>query len=151
MMQHLPKLVLWIYITRIGWWQSSRHCSFLSSKKFQSIKIWEGIILPPQLNRILYLEFLQDFDDLRVTIRENTFFRHNGDPPHYSVAVWYYLNNVIPNRWTARCLASSVFRSNAVGFLPMGSLQNLGVRNSGGTSTENHVSLWYDKEHAGLL
>lgn len=61
----------------------------------------KDFVLPPRLKRELYL-FLQNnlldvFEELSVTIRQNTYFMNDGVPPHFSVGIGDHLNNVFPN------------------------------------------------------
>lgn len=82
-----------------------------------SLNVWAGIIgdriVGPHffdfnLNGDNYLNFLQnDFEDLvdellPLEVIRRLWIQQDGAPPHYSVRVREYLNNVFPDRWIGR-------------------------------------------------
>lgn len=80
------------------------------------LNVWIGIIgnfivgpviLPQRLTGNIYLQFLQNtlpdlLDDLPIQLRINMWYMHDGAPPHFSVNVRNYLNQVYPNKWIGR-------------------------------------------------
>jgi transposase len=78
-----------------------------------SLNIWCGIIgdfligphvLPHRLRGQTYLDFLVELlptllEYVPLRTRMEMWYMHDGAPPHTSVAVTNFLNNVYPNRW----------------------------------------------------
>lgn len=91
----------------------------IKSRHYQrefKINVWVGIIgefivgplrLPDRLNGDSYLRFLQQnlpelLEDLPLNLRRNTFFMHDGAPPHFARAVREYLGEQFGGRWIGR-------------------------------------------------
>jgi hypothetical protein len=78
--------------------------------------VWEGIIgdvlvgshvLPQRLTGNSYRHFLENdlptlLEDLPLVIRAHMWFMHDGDPPHFSITVREFLDNMYPVRWIGR-------------------------------------------------
>lgn len=100
------------------WAYENPHATITSryQHQFPSINLWAGIVgnrllgpfvLPQRLNGEFYLQFLQNdlpvlLEDVPLLTRQNLWFMHDGAPPHYSLAVREYLNNVYRNQWIGR-------------------------------------------------
>lgn len=91
----------------------------ISVKRFQqtfSVNVWLGIIddyligpffLPARLTGETYHHFLENelpllLEDVPIIIRRRMWFMHDGAPPHFSVIVREFLNNVFPDHWIGR-------------------------------------------------
>lgn len=79
----------------------------------QKVNVWAGIInstligpffIEGTLNGDKYLELLrtQVIPAIEALNLENVWFQHDGAPPHSTVAVTRFLNNLFPNRWIGR-------------------------------------------------
>lgn len=99
------------------WADENPHAIFES--RFQdkfSINVWAGVIgdrligpyvLPQRINGQTYLAFLQNvlpelLDDVPYGDRLEMWYMHDGAPPHYSISVRDYLNQMYPDRWIGR-------------------------------------------------
>lgn len=81
-----------------------------------SLNVWAGVFgdrifgpvfLPDRLNGASYLEFLETtfgnlMDDVPLQERRDSWFMHDGAPPHFAITVRQYLNQHFPDRWLGR-------------------------------------------------
>lgn len=81
-----------------------------------SLNVWAGIvgdrlvgpfILPPRLNGIEYLQFLNNtldelLEDVPLAVRRDMWFLHDGAPAHYFGEVRTWLDNNFPEKWIGR-------------------------------------------------
>lgn len=81
-----------------------------------SVNVWAGIIgrqligphiFDDTLDGRMYLEFLREqlpllLEGVPEDIRNNLIFQQDGAPPHYTLPVRQYLDEVFPGRWIGR-------------------------------------------------
>ena len=64
-------------------------------------------VLPQRLNGQTYHDFIENvlpelLEDVPLHVHPNTYFMHDGAPPHFSVDVHRLLNNGFRDRWIGR-------------------------------------------------
>lgn len=81
-----------------------------------SVNVWAGIIgdyligpffLPARLNGQYYRQFLEEelpglLEEVPIFVRNQMWFMHDGAPPHFSIQVRNFLNQIFNNRWIGR-------------------------------------------------
>jgi hypothetical protein len=81
-----------------------------------SVNVWGGIIgnkligpyiLPPRLNAVNYLDFLNNqlailLEDVPLLTRQNMWYLHDGAPAHFAREVRTWLDQNFPERWIGR-------------------------------------------------
>lgn len=92
-----------------------KHVEHSFQNKF-SLNVWAGIIgdhligphfFPRRLTGEVYLHFLRNdlpvlLEEVPLQVRNSMWLLQDGAPPHFSVAVREYLNEIFPNRWIGR-------------------------------------------------
>jgi hypothetical protein len=98
------------------WAEENPHAVVQSRHQQQfSINMWAGIIggfgrpscFATKLTGNSYRHFLENdlptiLEDLPLVIRAHMWFMHDGAPPHFSITIREFLDNVYPARWIAR-------------------------------------------------